>query len=118
MYESPRGTHENLLDVSMTKHAYVIRNSLDEKKSGRSYRKKVVTGTEKHQQEDGQGQKAGRLEDEKQRKTANGGWRTHFFKCPEVWRWLEMWDKVVLGRTDGAEGVASRASGAEGPDWR
>ncbi|KAJ1215353.1 hypothetical protein NDU88_002962 [Pleurodeles waltl] len=47
------------------------------------------------------------------------GGRSHFFEPPEeVWRWLEMWDKVVPGRTEGAGGVASWASGAEGPDWR
>ncbi|KAJ1088146.1 hypothetical protein NDU88_001305 [Pleurodeles waltl] len=36
MYESPRGTHENLLDVSTTECAYVIRRSMDERKAGRS----------------------------------------------------------------------------------
>ncbi|KAJ1110345.1 hypothetical protein NDU88_007698 [Pleurodeles waltl] len=39
-------------------------------------------------------------------------------RLEEVWRRLEMWDKVVLGRTEGAGGVALRASGAESPDWR
>ncbi|KAJ1138550.1 hypothetical protein NDU88_004931 [Pleurodeles waltl] len=36
----------------------------------------------------------------------------------EVWRWLEMWDKVVQGRTEGSGGIPCRASGAEIPDWR
>ncbi|KAJ1176870.1 hypothetical protein NDU88_002137 [Pleurodeles waltl] len=36
----------------------------------------------------------------------------------EVWRWLEMWDKAVLARTEGAGGRASRAPGAESPDRR
>ncbi|KAJ1157171.1 hypothetical protein NDU88_009886 [Pleurodeles waltl] len=33
-------------------------------------------------------------------------------------RWLEMWDKVAPGRTEGSEGVAQQSSGAESPDWR
>ncbi|KAJ1136850.1 hypothetical protein NDU88_003264 [Pleurodeles waltl] len=41
------------------------------------------------------------------------GWRRE-----EVWRWLEMWDKVAEGRTEGPGGVIHRASGAESPDWR
>ncbi|KAJ1202082.1 hypothetical protein NDU88_005885 [Pleurodeles waltl] len=36
----------------------------------------------------------------------------------EVWRWLEMWDKAVPVRTEGAGGIASRASGAESLVWR
>ncbi|KAJ1119490.1 hypothetical protein NDU88_007675 [Pleurodeles waltl] len=36
----------------------------------------------------------------------------------EVWRWLEMWDKVAPGRKEGTGGVALRASGVESPDWR
>ncbi|KAJ1118032.1 hypothetical protein NDU88_006227 [Pleurodeles waltl] len=75
MYESTRGTHKNLLNVSMTEHAYVIRNSLYERKARRSNGTGFVAGTEKHQQEDGQGQKAGRPEDEKRRKTTNRGRR-------------------------------------------
>ncbi|KAJ1160565.1 hypothetical protein NDU88_001061 [Pleurodeles waltl] len=44
---------------------------------------------------------------------------TCFFDHPEmVWRWLEMWDKVVRGRTEGSGGISCRASGAESPDWR
>ncbi|KAJ1112839.1 hypothetical protein NDU88_001100 [Pleurodeles waltl] len=39
-------------------------------------------------------------------------------KQMEVWRWLEMWDKVAPGRTEGSGGVTRRASGAESMDWR
>ncbi|KAJ1218255.1 hypothetical protein NDU88_005838 [Pleurodeles waltl] len=47
------------------------------------------------------------------------GWRSHFLDRPEeVWRWLEMWDKVAPGRTEGPGGINPRASGAESPDWR
>ncbi|KAJ1200833.1 hypothetical protein NDU88_004654 [Pleurodeles waltl] len=45
--------------------------------------------------------------------------RSHFFERPEeVWRWLEMWDKVTPGGTVRTGGVAPRSSGADGPDWR
>ncbi|KAJ1190331.1 hypothetical protein NDU88_007069 [Pleurodeles waltl] len=51
-------------------------------------------------------------------KVISGG-RSHFFERPEeVWRWMEMWDKAILGRMEGAGGVASRASGVESLDWR
>ncbi|KAJ1118061.1 hypothetical protein NDU88_006256 [Pleurodeles waltl] len=47
------------------------------------------------------------------------GGRSHFFdRAEEVWRWLEMWDKVATGRTEGTGGVTRRASGVESPDWR
>ncbi|KAJ1169215.1 hypothetical protein NDU88_001121 [Pleurodeles waltl] len=45
--------------------------------------------------------------------------RSHFFDRPEeVWRLLEMWDEVALGRKEGTGGVALRASGEESLDWR
>ncbi|KAJ1209338.1 hypothetical protein NDU88_004716 [Pleurodeles waltl] len=51
-------------------------------------------------------------------KVLSGG-SSHFLKRPEeVWRWLEMWDKVTSGRSERTGVVAHRASGADGPDWR
>ncbi|KAJ1209896.1 hypothetical protein NDU88_005267 [Pleurodeles waltl] len=48
-----------------------------------------------------------------------GGGSSHFFEQPEeVWRWLELWDKIELGGTAETSGVAQRTSGAGGPDWR
>ncbi|KAJ1205028.1 hypothetical protein NDU88_000463 [Pleurodeles waltl] len=39
----------------------------------------------------------------------------HFFELPEeVWRWLEMWDKVTPGRPERTSVVAHRASGMDG----
>ncbi|KAJ1107224.1 hypothetical protein NDU88_004617 [Pleurodeles waltl] len=50
-------------------------------------------------------------------KALSGG-RSHFFEQPEeVWRWLEMWDKVTPSRLTGTGGVAHRASRGDGPDW-
>ncbi|KAJ1095998.1 hypothetical protein NDU88_001147 [Pleurodeles waltl] len=45
--------------------------------------------------------------------------KSHFFDHPEeVWRWLEMWDRVGPGRS-GQSGVGSaRTSGVDGTDWR
>ncbi|KAJ1208947.1 hypothetical protein NDU88_004326 [Pleurodeles waltl] len=51
-------------------------------------------------------------------KVLSGG-RSHFFHRPgEVWQWLEMWEKVFFGKTEGPGGVTHRASGAESPNWR
>ncbi|KAJ1145579.1 hypothetical protein NDU88_011865 [Pleurodeles waltl] len=51
-------------------------------------------------------------------KVLSGG-RSHFFEHrEEVWRWLEIWDKVTLGRSERTGGVAHRASEADGKDWR
>ncbi|KAJ1082061.1 hypothetical protein NDU88_002231 [Pleurodeles waltl] len=36
----------------------------------------------------------------------------------EVWGWLEMWDKVAPGGTEGTGGVTHQASGMESPYWR
>ncbi|KAJ1153486.1 hypothetical protein NDU88_006245 [Pleurodeles waltl] len=36
----------------------------------------------------------------------------------EVWRWLEMWDKVTPGRPERTGLAVHRASGVDGPDWR
>ncbi|KAJ1207086.1 hypothetical protein NDU88_002478 [Pleurodeles waltl] len=39
-------------------------------------------------------------------------------KLEEVWRWLEMWEKVAPIRKEGFGGAARGASGSGGPDWR
>ncbi|KAJ1152391.1 hypothetical protein NDU88_005166 [Pleurodeles waltl] len=36
----------------------------------------------------------------------------------KVWIWLEMWDKATPGSLVRTGGVAHRASGVDGPDWR
>ncbi|KAJ1150047.1 hypothetical protein NDU88_002845 [Pleurodeles waltl] len=47
------------------------------------------------------------------------GGKSHFFEhLEEVWRWLEMWDKVTPGRSGRTGLVAHCASGVEDPDWR
>ncbi|KAJ1168354.1 hypothetical protein NDU88_000280 [Pleurodeles waltl] len=51
-------------------------------------------------------------------KVLSGG-KSYFFERPEeVWRWLEMWDKVAPGRPEGSGGAPRRASGSGSPAWR
>ncbi|KAJ1091326.1 hypothetical protein NDU88_004453 [Pleurodeles waltl] len=47
------------------------------------------------------------------------GRKSHFFERPEeVWRWLEMWDKVTPRRPERSSLAVHCASGVDGPDWR
>ncbi|KAJ1218104.1 hypothetical protein NDU88_005689 [Pleurodeles waltl] len=51
-------------------------------------------------------------------KVLSGG-KSHYFEHPEeVWRWLEMWDKVTPGRSGRTGLVAHGVSGVDGSDWR
>ncbi|KAJ1098815.1 hypothetical protein NDU88_003922 [Pleurodeles waltl] len=47
------------------------------------------------------------------------GEKYHFFDRPEeVWRWLEMRDKVAPGRPERTGLTVHRPSGEASPDWR
>ncbi|KAJ1143140.1 hypothetical protein NDU88_009451 [Pleurodeles waltl] len=51
-------------------------------------------------------------------KVLSGG-KSHIFERPvEIWRWLEMWDKVAPARPERASLTVHRASGVASPDWR
>ncbi|KAJ1167114.1 hypothetical protein NDU88_007507 [Pleurodeles waltl] len=51
-------------------------------------------------------------------KVLHGG-KSQFFERPdEVWRWLEMWDKVAPDRPERTILTVHRASGAASSDWR
>ncbi|KAJ1199382.1 hypothetical protein NDU88_003218 [Pleurodeles waltl] len=36
----------------------------------------------------------------------------------EVWRWMNMWDKVAPDRSELPESLAGRVTGVDGSDWR
>ncbi|KAJ1143980.1 hypothetical protein NDU88_010282 [Pleurodeles waltl] len=47
------------------------------------------------------------------------GSKSHFFEHPEeVWRWLEMWDKVAPDRPERAGSVTGCVSNLDDSDWR
>ncbi|KAJ1145480.1 hypothetical protein NDU88_011766 [Pleurodeles waltl] len=75
MYESPRGTPKNLLEMSMMDNAYAIRNPHEERKAIRS-EDSVITVTEKRKKEDGRGPKAERPEEGKRHKMVSRGQKT------------------------------------------
>ncbi|KAJ1143726.1 hypothetical protein NDU88_010031 [Pleurodeles waltl] len=51
-------------------------------------------------------------------KVISGG-KTQFLEHPEeVWRWLEMWDKVFPGPSRRSGVGSTRIAGVDGSDWR